>query len=135
MSNTLQSYRLQPSRLLRPWDSPGKSTGVGCHSLLQGMFPMQRSSLHLSHLEHSNLDGHLSWYEVSVVWASQWSLWKGTCLPMQEMTCRRCGLDLCIGKIPWRRAWQSIPISLPGEFHGQRSLVGYTVHEVAKSWI
>ena len=28
------------------------------------------------------------------------------------------------GKIPWRRAWQPIPIFLPGESHGQRSLVG-----------
>ena len=27
---------LQPSRLLRPWDFPGKSTGVGCHCFLQG---------------------------------------------------------------------------------------------------
>ena len=31
-----------------------------------------------------------------------------------------------IGKIPWRRAWQSTPIFLPGESHGQRSLVGYS---------
>ena len=30
-----------PSRLLCPWDSPGKNTGVGCHSLLQGIFPTQ----------------------------------------------------------------------------------------------
>ena len=30
-----------PPRLLRPWDSPGKNTGVGCHSLLQGIFPTQ----------------------------------------------------------------------------------------------
>jgi len=28
-------------------------------------------------------------------------------------------------KIPWRRAWQPIPVFLPGEFHGQRSLAGY----------
>ena len=28
-------------------------------------------------------------------------------------------------KIPWRRAWQSTPVFLPGESHGQRSLVGY----------
>ena len=27
--------------LLRPWDSPGKNTGVGCHFLLQGIFPTQ----------------------------------------------------------------------------------------------
>ena len=29
-------------------------------------------------------------------------------------------------KIPWRRAWQPTPVVLPGEFHGQRSLVGYS---------
>ena len=31
-----------------------------------------------------------------------------------------------VGKIPWRRQWQSSPIFLPGEFHGQRSLTGYS---------
>ena len=36
MSNSVQSYGLQPSSLLCPWDSPGKNTGVGCHALLQG---------------------------------------------------------------------------------------------------
>ena len=30
------------------------------------------------------------------------------------------------GKIPWRRAWQPTPVFLPGEFHGQRSLGGYS---------
>ena len=32
---TLRPHGLQPTRLLRPWDFPGKSTGVGCHCLLQ----------------------------------------------------------------------------------------------------
>ena len=32
---TLATHRLQPTRLLCPWDSPGKNTGVGCHFLLQ----------------------------------------------------------------------------------------------------
>ena len=41
MSDSLQPHRLQPTRLLRPWDSPGKSTGVGCHRLLQRTFPTQ----------------------------------------------------------------------------------------------
>ena len=31
-----------------------------------------------------------------------------------------------VGKIPWRREWQSIPGLLPGKSHGQRSLVGYS---------
>ena len=34
---TLQPHRLQPTRLPRPWDSPGKNTEVGCHFLLQSM--------------------------------------------------------------------------------------------------
>ena len=34
---TVQHHRRQPTRLPRPWDSPGKNTGVGCHFLLQCM--------------------------------------------------------------------------------------------------
>ena len=41
---------LQPSRLLWPWDFPGKNTGVGCHFLLQGIFPTNRSNPCLLHL-------------------------------------------------------------------------------------
>ena len=33
-----------PARLLCPWDSPGQNTGVGCHALLQGIFPTQGST-------------------------------------------------------------------------------------------
>ena len=34
VSNSSRPHGLQPTRLLRPWDFPGKSTGVGCHCLL-----------------------------------------------------------------------------------------------------
>ena len=37
MSDSVRPHRRQPTRLLRPWDSPGKNTGVGCHFLLQCM--------------------------------------------------------------------------------------------------
>ena len=37
MSDSVRSHRRQPTRLPRPWDSPGKNTGVGCHFLLQCM--------------------------------------------------------------------------------------------------
>ena len=43
--------------------------------------------------------------------------------------CRRCkrhGFHPCVGMIPWRREWLPTPVFLPGEFHGQRSLVGYS---------
>ena len=36
----------------------------------------------------------------------------------------RCRFNPWVGKIPWRRAWQPTPVFLPGESHGQRSLVG-----------
>ena len=36
---------------------------------------------------------------------------------------KRHGFDPWIGKIPWKRAWQPTPVFLPGESHGQRSLV------------
>ena len=57
MSSSLSPWGFQPPRLLCPWDSPGNNTGVGCHSLLQGIFPTQGLGLlhsrqilyHLSH--------------------------------------------------------------------------------------
>ena len=40
--------------------------------------------------------------------------------------CRRLGFDPWVRKIPWRMDWLSTPVFLPGEFHGQRSLVGHS---------
>ena len=37
LSDSVRPHRQQPTRLLCPWDSPGKNTGVGCHFLLQCM--------------------------------------------------------------------------------------------------
>ena len=37
VSDSVRPHRRQPTRLHRPWDSPGKNTGVGCHFLLQCM--------------------------------------------------------------------------------------------------
>ena len=44
--------------------------------------------------------------------------------------CRRHkgrGLDPWVGKIPWRRKWQTTPVFLPGKLHGQRSLAGFSL--------
>ena len=43
-------------------------------------------------------------------------------LPAVQQT----GLDPWVKKIPWRREWLPTPVFLPGELHGQRSLVGYS---------
>ena len=39
---------------------------------------------------------------------------------------RDVGLISGLGRFPWRRAWLPTPVFLPGESHGQRSLVGYS---------
>ena len=49
----LAPHGLQPARLLCPWNSPSKNTGVGCHFLLQGIFPTQ--GLNPGLLHHSQI--------------------------------------------------------------------------------
>ena len=55
MFNSLRSHGLQPTRLLCPRDFPGKNTGVGCHFLLQGIFPTQWSDPGLLHCQVGSL--------------------------------------------------------------------------------
>ena len=52
VSDSLRLSGLWPARLLCPRGSPGKDTGVGCHALLQGIFPIQVWNLHLLCLLH-----------------------------------------------------------------------------------
>ena len=47
--------------------------------------------------------------------------------------CRRPGFNPWLGKIPWRRKWQPTPAFLPGEFHRQRSLAGYSPRSCKES--
>ena len=64
-----------------------------------------------------------------MTWASQMT--QGVRKPPANAgNIKRHGFDPWIGKIPWRMAWQLTPEFLPGEFHGQRSLVD---HKVVKS--
>ena len=50
ISDSLCPHGLQPATLLCPWNFPGKNTGVGCHFLLQGIFPTQVLNHCLLHL-------------------------------------------------------------------------------------
>ena len=58
--------------------------------------------------------------------------WRRICLQ-----CRRPGLDPWVRNIPWRREWLPTPVSLSGESHGRRSLVGYSPrgHRVRHNWV
>ena len=61
VSISLRSYGLLPTRLLRPWNSPGKNTEVDCHSLLQRILPTQGSK-----------PGLLQAGRFFTVWATGW---------------------------------------------------------------
>ena len=54
MSDSVRPHRWQPTRLPRPWDSPGKNTGVGCHFLLQCMKVKSKSEVSQSCLALCN---------------------------------------------------------------------------------
>ena len=58
-------------------------------------------------------------------WASQVALVVKN-PPFRAGGCKRHGFDPWVKKIPWRRKWQPMPVFLPGESQGQRSLVGYS---------
>ena len=54
MSDSMLPHRQQPTRLPRPWDSPGKNTGVGCHFFLQCVKVKSESEVAQSYLTLSN---------------------------------------------------------------------------------
>ena len=66
VSDSLGLRGLWASRLLHPWDFPGKNTGVGCHFLLLGIFPTQELNPGLPHCRHTLylLSHQGSWYNV-----------------------------------------------------------------------
>ena len=56
VSDSVRPHGLQPTGHLCPWDFPVKNTGVGCHSLLQGIFLIQGLNPRLLHLLHWQVD-------------------------------------------------------------------------------
>ena len=107
-----------PARLLCPWDSPGKNTGMGCHAFVQGYLPdtgIKLVTLCLLHWQASFLP--------LVPPGKPFQVHKRTC---QCRTCKRHSFNPWVGMIPWNRKWQPTPVFLPGECYRQRSLVGYS---------
>ena len=107
------------------WDSPGKNTGVGCHFLLQGIFPTQGSNpglLHCRQILYPESRGkpRLGPDLINPI---------ATSLQTCELENRN---DICCKPLDLsgahnedqRRQWHPIPVLLPGKSHGLRSLVG-----------
>ena len=96
-------------KLYSPWNSPDQNIGVGSLSLLQGYMYINIYSIYL----------------YICIGLSEWCSTK-------EFACqcnrhKRCSFNPWAGKIPWSRNWQTASVFLPGKFHGQRSLAGYSL--------
>ena len=100
------------------WDSEGKRSLVCCQSM-----GLQRVSYDWATEQVSRLiyKCKISCSQVALVVKK----------PAANAGDLSCGFDPWVGKVPWRRAWQSTPVFLPGKPHGERSLTGYKVHRVA----
>ena len=99
-------------------------TNVG--SLIPGSFVPLKPNLYIwKFLVHMLLKPTLKDSEHNLA-----SMWNGLpwCLSGKESSCqfKRCGFDPWVVEIPWRRKWQSTPVSCLEKSHGQRSLVGYS---------
>ena len=80
---------------------------------------------------------HRWWSKQTLTWSVMFQHFPDGASGKKNHLCRRHkrpGLDLLVRKIPWRRQWQSTPVLLPGESHGQRSL-GAVVHRITRMWL
>ena len=78
----LQPHRLSPTRLLYPWDFPGKNTGVGCCFLLHGIFLTQGSNPSLLHWQVDSLP-------LSQIMCKQKGMFKFSCFK-RKVRCPTC---------------------------------------------
>ena len=98
MSDSVGPHRQQPTRLPRPWDSPGKNTGVGCHFLLQCMkvkseSEVAQSCLTLSDPMDCSLPGS------STLGFSRQEYWSGVPSPSPNLLFgwREITIQCCVG--------------------------------------
>ena len=134
MSDSVRPHRRQPMRFPRPWDSPGKNTGVGCHFLLQCMKVKSESEVTQScptlsdpmdcSLPGSSVHGifqarTLQWVAISLLQLTKWFIY----YLVDKIYEVVLYLELSLTSY-WRRQWQPTPGLLPGKSLGQRRLVG-----------
>ena len=82
MSDSVRPHRWQPTRLSRPWDSPGKNIGVGCHFLLQCVKVKSESEVAQSCPTLSDpMDGSLPGFSVHGIFQARVLEW-GSGLPL-----------------------------------------------------
>ena len=139
MSDSVRPHRRQPTRLPRPWDSPGKNTGVGCHFLLQrmkvkGESEVAQSCPTLSDPMDCSLTGSSAHgiFQARVLEWGAYKLWVSSyintrCFVSMYLFCRACGE---IARNKSRPFFPSLNDRNPGTF--TMSETGLMVHTATK---
>ena len=113
---------------------------MGCHALLQGMFPTKGSNPSLMSNLHWQADSlplvptgkpHLYKTVANIIimlisMILLQAVYGGSDGKESACNAGRPGFDPWVRKIPWRKEWLHTPVFLPGKPHKQRSLVGYS---------
>ena len=113
MSDSVRPHRRKPTRLLCPWDSPGKNTGLGCHFLLQCMKVKSESEVTQSCLTLSDpmdcIPPGSSIHEISEARVLEW----GAIVFSHSLLSSSMGF-------PRHHYWRGLPFPTPGDLSNPR---------------
>ena len=113
----------QPGHFYKHWDRPVCFLRLVCKKEFRSLLFGCSLSIVLRQLLGGHKPVPLLWCPVERMPVDSFSHPIPRLLRLQ---CRRPRFDPRVEKIPWRRKWLPTPVFLPGEFHGQRSLAGYS---------
>ena len=123
LSTTKQLELLPAANILNPRTSLDSPVSVNSAlTKIMFIFPWFIHTLTLS----AERDPNTTYYGLSSTLVGFLGGASGNEPTRQYMRHKRCGFTPWVGKIPRRSEWQPTPVFLPGKFHGQRSLVGYS---------
>ena len=130
MSDSVRPHGLQPTRLPRPWDSPGKNTGVGCHFLLQCRKVKSESEVaQWCPTPSDPMDCSLQGSSIRGICQARVLEWSAIAF---SVNAGDTGSIPESGRSPGERNVNPLQYSCL-ESSAQRILVGYSVHGVSKS--
>ena len=132
MSDSVRPHRWQPTRLPRPWDSPGKNTGVGCHFLLQCVKVKSESEVAQScPTLHDPIDGNPPGSSVHRLFQARVLEWVVTAFSNRaRLSLYLMSVFISISKLQtfkWHTTWQS-------NFYLVCTLVEIVLHEAPNPW-
>ena len=127
MSDSVRPHRQQPTRLLCPWDSPGKDTGVGCHFLLQCIKVKSQSEVAQSCPTLSNpMDCSLPGSSIHGIFQARVLEWGAIAFSKQTLKGPKVGKHAK----PWNNSRKKLNVLCRGELCSELQLFIYCIKSV-----